>query len=130
VSTARIRYAKEFFVAFAPGLVPGSRTGHRSGTGPSPGARARCWARLAHGNQRLAKHAPGPAPSLQALLDRDACHPVIECRIFDIEDFDLVCSFDIDVLRLQYRISISKLFYFEGLLVRYWRSPTFTIERQ
>ena len=28
---------------------------------------------------------------------------------FDIEDFDIVCSFDVDVLHLRYRISISKV---------------------
>jgi hypothetical protein len=25
----------------------------------------------------------------------DPCHPDIECRTYDIEDFDIVCSFDI-----------------------------------
>jgi hypothetical protein len=49
---------------------------------------------------------------------------------FDIEGFDIVCSFDIDVLHLRYRISISKAFDIEGLIVRYRRSPTFDFERQ
>jgi hypothetical protein len=44
------------------------------------------------------------------------------------EDFDIVCSFDIDVLRLRYRMSISKVFDIEGLIVRYRRAPTFDIE--
>ncbi len=56
--------------------------------------------------------------------------PLIWNVTFDIEDFDIVCSFDIDVLHLQYRISISKAFDIEGLIVRYWRSPTFDFERQ
>ncbi len=43
---------------------------------------------------------------------------------FDIEDFDIVCSFDIDVLHLRYRISISKAFDIEGLIIRYRTSIT------
>ncbi len=33
--------------------------------------------------------------------------------IFDIEDFDIECSFDIDVFYIRYRISISNLKVFE-----------------
>ncbi len=45
-----------------PARLPGSGTGSLTGPviGTSPGAR--CWAHLAHGNQRLTKHAPGLAP--------------------------------------------------------------------
>ncbi len=47
---------------------------------------------------------------------------------FDIEEFDIECSFDIDVLHLRYRMSISKVFDIEGLLTRYRGSQTFDIE--
>jgi hypothetical protein len=43
--------------------------------------------------------------------------PSISNVTFDIEDFDIVCSFDIDVLHLRYRILISKVFDIEGLTV-------------
>ena len=67
------------------------------------------------------------------------CHPIssvgpsISNVTFDIEDFNIECSFDIDVLQLQklrYRISISKVFDFERLIIRYRRSLTIDIERQ
>ncbi len=57
--------------------------------------------------------------------------PILSVRLslsnvtYDIEDFNIVCSFDIDVLHLRYRISISKVFDIKGLKVRYRRSPTF-----
>ncbi len=47
---------------------------------------------------------------------------------FDIEDFDIVCSIQIDGLHFQYRMLISKVFDIEGLIVLYRRSPTFNIE--
>jgi hypothetical protein len=46
----------------------------------------------------------------------------------DIEDFDIECSFDIDVSHLRYGMSISKVFDIEGLIIRYRRSQTFDIE--
>ena len=38
---------------------------------------------------------------------------------FDIEDFDIECSIDIDVLLIRYRLSISKVFDIEGRNTRY-----------
>ncbi len=38
---------------------------------------------------------------------------------FDIEDFNIECSFNIDVLHLRYRMSISKVFDIEGHIIRY-----------
>ncbi len=40
---------------------------------------------------------------------------------FDIEDFDIECPFDIDVLHLRYRMSISKVFDIEGhrMIIQY-----------
>ncbi len=40
---------------------------------------------------------------------------------FDIEDFDIECSFDIDVFYIRFRISISKGFDIEGHSTRYRR---------
>jgi hypothetical protein len=40
---------------------------------------------------------------------------------FDIEHFDIECSFDIDVFNIRYRISISKVFDIECHLPRYRR---------
>ncbi len=38
----------------------------------------------------------------------------ISSTTFDIEDFDIECSFDMDVFYVQYRISISRVFDIEG----------------
>jgi hypothetical protein len=55
--------------------------------------------------------------------------PSISNVTFDIEDFNIVCSININVLRLRYCMAISKVFdIIEGLMVRYQRSPTFDIE--
>ncbi len=37
----------------------------------------------------------------------------ISNETFDIEDFDIECSFDIDVIYIRYRLSISKAFDIE-----------------
>ncbi len=52
----------------------------------------------------------------------------ISSETFDIENFDIECVFDIDVLHLRYRTSVSKGFDIEGLIIRYRRSQTFDIE--
>ncbi len=80
----------------------------------------------------------GPGRSVQAPSDRSlatniwtrilatpisSVGPSISNVTSDIEDFDIECSFDIrvDVLHLQVRISISKVFdiMIEGLIIRY-----------
>jgi hypothetical protein len=38
----------------------------------------------------------------------------ISNELYDVEDFDIECSFDIDVFYIRYRISISKVFDIEG----------------
>jgi hypothetical protein len=50
--------------------------------------------------------------------------PSISNITFDIEDFDIVCLFDIDVLHLRYRISISKVFDCSISKVTNLRYPT------
>ncbi len=67
------------------------------------------------------------------MIHLDPCHLDIECRTFDIvtfdiEDVDIECPFDIDVLHLRYRMSISKVFDIKSHIIRYQRSPTFKIE--
>jgi hypothetical protein len=52
----------------------------------------------------------------------------ISNETFDIEDFDIECSFDIDVFYIRYRISISKVFDIEGNLIRYRRGHTIDIK--
>ncbi len=56
--------------------------------------------------------------------------PSISNETFDIEDFDIECSFDIDVFYIRYRISISKVFdiELEGHLIRYRRGHTIDIK--
>jgi hypothetical protein len=41
--------------------------------------------------------------------------PSISNVTFDIEEIDIECSFDIDVLHLRYRMSISKVFDIESI---------------
>jgi hypothetical protein len=48
--------------------------------------------------------------------------------MFDIEDFDIERPYDIEVLQLRNRMSISKVFDIEGLITQYRRSHTFDIE--
>ena len=45
--------------------------------------------------------------------------PSISKVTFDIEVFDIVCTFDIEGLRIRYRISISKVFDIEDNNLRY-----------
>ncbi len=62
----------------------------------------------------------------------DPCHPNIEGCTFDIEShlricldieyFDILCTFDIEVLHLRYRALIFKLFDIEGHKYQYQRS--------
>jgi hypothetical protein len=47
--------------------------------------------------------------------------PSISSVTFDIEDFDIECSFDIDVFYIRYRTSISKVFNIEDHSTRYRR---------
>ncbi len=68
--------------------------------------------------QRLA---PGTAPGCEFAL-------VLPALLWDIEDFDIECSFDIDVFYILYRISISKVFDIEGHLTRNRRGHTIDIK--
>ncbi len=54
--------------------------------------------------------------------------PSISSETFDIQDFDIKCSFDIDVFYIRYRISISEVFDIEGHTIRYRRCQTVYIE--
>jgi hypothetical protein len=54
--------------------------------------------------------------------------PSISNVTFDIKDSDIKCLFDIDVLHLRYRMSISKVIDIEGIIIRYRQSQTFDIE--
>jgi hypothetical protein len=54
--------------------------------------------------------------------------PSISSVTFDIEDFDIECSFNIDVFYTRYRISISKVFDIEGHTTRYRRRHTIDIK--
>ncbi len=44
---------------------------------------------------------------------------IISSVTFDIKDFDIECPYDIDVVHLRYRMSISKVFDIEGHILQY-----------
>ncbi len=109
------------------------------------------WFSCVFGDQkrdlRLSQAAPGlPGPAggphwaiwiLQVAIPISSVRPSISSVTFDIEDFDIECPYDIEVLHLRVRISyvdidmsISKVTVIdiEGLIARYRRSQTFNIE--
>lgn len=75
------------------------------------------------------RHAGFPARPAWNYRDRDHIwilgtpisnvEPSISKVTFDIEVFDIVCTFDIEGLRIRYRISISKVFDIEDYTLRY-----------
>jgi hypothetical protein len=82
------------------------------GLGPDSGVAAAIWI--------LATPISSVGPSISSVT--------FDIEDFDIEDFDNECPYDIEVLHLRYRMSISKVFDIEGLIIRYRRSQTFDIE--
>ena len=130
--------------ARAPGGPPARRPAP-SGGGSGGTARdqaRRGPARLGHdrdrrrrtvtaGNLKLAVIVPGAAQPLPAVpvpgiwipglaIPISSVEPSISSVLtFDLEVFDIECPFDIDVLHLRYRMSISKMFDIEGIIMRY-----------